>query len=88
MTLAAGSFEGKSHVAIAYADRYDPYQGAGTCPGTLNLKYYLADSVDGGQTWQTVEITRDSVWPQCVTDQPTFNRNRPAVAFAGGVYIN
>jgi len=88
MTIAAGSFEGKSHVAIAYADKYDPYYGGPTCPGTLDLKYYLADSTDGGQTWQSIEVARDRVWPLCATDQPTYNRNRPAVAFAGGVYIN
>src|SRR4029079_3678707 len=87
MTLAAGTFQGQSHVAIAYADRYDPYEGGGLCPGTLDFRYNLADSTDMAQSWQVVELAHDTVWPQCVTDQPTYNRNRPAVAFGPGASL-
>jgi len=89
LTVAAGTYKGLSHVALAYADKYED----ASCPGPLNLTYYIADSTDNGQTWQTQKIVHDASWPQCVTTgnpkpELGYNRDRPAIAFAGGVAIN
>jgi len=90
-TIAAGSHGGHSYVALAYTDHYEnPACGPGLHP--LDLTYYFAYAEDGSSTWHAVPIIHDPVWPQCVTtDQNgshSYNRNRPAIAFAGGVALN
>jgi hypothetical protein len=89
--IAAGTFHGASHVAIAYPDVDD----SGTClPSPASgqsffnpepVNYYVAFSPDGGTSWSTIKVAHDDAWPRCVTGSNLisghnrYNRNRPAI---------
>ena len=95
--ITAGVIGNRSRIAISLADADDNLPCPAQCVSgvdcfrTIELNYYLIESIDNGQTWHYWKIAHDDAWPNCVTGdniigRNRYNRNRTAIAIGPESY--